>query len=206
MALQATDIKPQSKKITFEEFLQWEGENQHVEWVDGEVVERSPVDNLNNRDCGRLVQWTRVYVEERDLGEIRFEPFVMRCRPGMPGRSPDIVFVAKAHNHRLQDHFLDGPADLAIEVISKGSRRVDSVTKFREYEQGGVKEYWLIDPIRNQADFFTLNEGGAYQAMPVDENGVFHSEVLTGFWFNVNWLWYEKPPTTSELMRFWDLL
>ncbi|MBI2301818.1 MAG: Uma2 family endonuclease [Armatimonadetes bacterium] len=30
-------------KLTFEEFLAWDGENQHVEWVDGEVVEMAPV-------------------------------------------------------------------------------------------------------------------------------------------------------------------
>lgn len=31
------------RKLTYEEFLNWPGENQHVEWVDGEVIEMSPV-------------------------------------------------------------------------------------------------------------------------------------------------------------------
>jgi Uma2 family endonuclease len=30
-------------QVSFEQFLEWPGENQHVEWVNGEVVLMSPV-------------------------------------------------------------------------------------------------------------------------------------------------------------------
>ena len=35
-------------KLSYEEFLQWDGENQHVEWVDGEVVIMSPVSKIHS--------------------------------------------------------------------------------------------------------------------------------------------------------------
>jgi len=40
-----------SRKLTYEEFLDWPGENQHIEWVDGEVIEMSPVFGKARRYC-----------------------------------------------------------------------------------------------------------------------------------------------------------
>ena len=54
---------------------------------------------------------------------------------------------------------MDGPADVVIEIISTGSRSTDRRTKFAEYEQLGVPEYWLIDPLRRQAEFYVYRKG-----------------------------------------------
>ena len=43
------DITPPSDRsrlagpMTYEQFLEWDGENQHVEWVNGEVIPMPPV-------------------------------------------------------------------------------------------------------------------------------------------------------------------
>ena len=206
MSTNATATLPAVGRISYEDFLNWEGENQHVEWVDGEVVEMSPVDNLNNRNCGMVMRWISAFVEHYDLGEVRFEPFNMKTGPGLPGRSPDILFVARQNEDRLKPLHLDGPADLVVEVISAGTRRTDKVTKFREYEQGGVREYWLIDPIRKEAEFFKLDDDGRYAPITIDHNNRFNSVVLPGFWLDVAWLWQAKPPTIMELMRHWRII
>jgi len=43
----------------------------------------------------------------------------------------------------LKHTYPDGPADLAIEIVSEESRLRDRGEKFAEYEVGGVKEYWI---------------------------------------------------------------
>ncbi len=35
-------------RMTYEQFLKWDGENQHVEWVNGEVVEMPPISGPHN--------------------------------------------------------------------------------------------------------------------------------------------------------------
>ncbi|OHU98986.1 hypothetical protein BKN37_19890 [Mycobacterium talmoniae] len=41
---------------------------------------------------------------------------------------------------------LHGPEVLvAIEVISPGSRRTDTVTKRSEYAEAGIEHYWIVD-------------------------------------------------------------
>ena len=56
--------------------------------------------------------------------------------------------------------YLDGPADLAIEIISPESEARDLVDKLNEYEAAKIPEYWVIDWMRRNALFFLLGEDG----------------------------------------------
>ncbi len=93
--------------------------------------------------------------------------------------------------------YLDGPADLAIEIVSEESLLRDRGEKFAEYEIGGVKEYWIIDPELKRADFFVLKKS-RYERRVEDEHGIYRSEVIPGFWIKVEWLW-SLPPVLDVL-------
>lgn len=184
-------------KITFEEFLGWDGEDQHVEWVDGEVAEMSPVSKEHMLLCGWLHGLLEFVVQAKGLGVVAQDPFIMKTGPDLPGRAPDIMFIAAAHLDRLKATYLDGPADLVIEVASMGTRGVDHGDKFYEYEQGGVAEYWLLDPERRRPEFFRLDAEGVYVAVPVGPDGIYQSSALPGFRLRVEWLW--SRPSYSEI-------
>lgn len=193
-------------RLTYEEFLQWDGENQHVEWVDGEVIEMSPVSKDHVFIVRFLVSLFQLFIESReDRGQICFDPFQMKTGPNLPGRAPDLLYVAPENLHRLKPTYLDGPADLVVEVVSPDDPRRDRVEKFREYERGGVREYWLIDPQKREAIFYLLGEEGRYRAQPVEE-GIYHSAVLDGLWIRVEWLWQEPKPPLLDVLREWKLI
>src|SRR5205807_2465318 len=101
------------------------GENQHVEWVDGEVIPMPPVGDTHQDFGGWLLALLRVYVDAGQLGAVRYEPFQMKTGPNLPGRAPDIFFVSKKNLSRLKKNHLQGPADVVIEIISPGSTAVD---------------------------------------------------------------------------------
>ena len=107
--------------------------------------------------------------------------------------------MAFEHCDRLQEAYLDGPADLVIEIVSEESIGRDRGEKFAEYEQAGIPEYWLIDPVRKQAEFYVLR-GGRYRQAAL-ENGVFASEVLTGFRLREAWLWRASLPNVLDVLR-----
>lgn len=191
--------------LSYEEYLDWLDSETHAEWVDGTVMLMSPVERVNNNVCGFLLRIISTWVEAKGLGEVAFEPFQMRTGPDLNGRSPDILFVAQANLNRLKRTWLDGPADVVVEVVSAGSRVVDRGAKFHEYEQGGVREYWLIDPIRNQAEFYEPDESGYYRLMAV-EDGVFRSNVIEGFTMRVDWLWQRPLPSLIDVLAGWGLV
>lgn len=118
----------------------------------------------------------------------------------MPGRAPDVLFVAKRNLSRIKTNHLEGPADVVVEIISPGTRSVDRGDKYDEYERGGVREYWLIDPERKQAEFYRLGRERIYRAADISD-GTFRSTVIKGFWLKVQWLWERPLPEAAFVLR-----
>jgi len=192
--------------VSYENFLQWPGEDAHVEWVNGKVISMSPV-SWEHSDVGAFLHsLIRHYVEARDLGAVVSDPFQMKTGPDLPGRAPDVLFVAKANLKRMRPLFLEGPGDLVVEIVSPGSRAVDRGEKFFEYEQGGVPEYWLIDPQRRQAEFYQRGEDGIYRPVAMDSQGRYSSRALPGLWLQVDWLWQRPLPPLMRVLKEWRLI
>lgn len=189
--------------MTYDQFLQADGDEHHYEWVEGELVMMAPVSDEHDDVAGFLYAVLRTFVESNGLGIVKHEPYQMKTGPDLPGRSPDVVFVARKNLSRRKKMYLEGPADLVVEVISPGTRGVDRGDKFYEYEKGGVKEYWLVDPQRKQAEFYGLGRDGIYKLLPM-EDGIFHSRVIKGLWVKVEWLW--RRPTIASVLKEWKLV
>jgi len=187
--------------MTFEEFLR--SPYERAEWVDGEVFELSPENLEHTGIVGFLYPLLAMFVERHDLGRVLLN-FLMKTGPHLAGRVPDILFVAREHEDRMRRNHLDGPADLAIEVVSPDSVTRDREAKFREYEEGGVREYWLIDPLEGRAHFFALEEG-RYRPLPVGADGAVRSRVLAGLWLKPEWLLVEPRPKLQDVFRAWKL-
>lgn len=120
------------------------------------------------------------------------------------GREPDLLFVKNEHAERLKRTYLDGPADLVVEIVSPESAGRDRGEKFYEYEAAGIPEYWLIDPLHERAEFYQLDAQGCYQFIPPDAENIYCSAILPGLWLKVGWLW--PPPPVLDVLRAWGIL
>jgi Uma2 family endonuclease len=202
----AIKISPPRSKVTYEEFLAWADEDVPAEWVDGEVIIMSPASRKHQEVASFLAALLTFFVEAKQAGVIFIAPFQMRLDTRPSGREPDILFIARARLELLTDTYLNGAADMAVEIISPESRVRDRGDKFYEYEQAGVREYWLIDPVRKQAEFHYLNEERIYQLVPVGDDHIFNSRVLDGLRLNVEWLWQEPLPLLMSVLKEWKLI
>lgn len=116
--------------------------------------------------------------------------------PNIPsGREPDLFFVATPHRDRLKETYLDGPADLVVEIVSPESRLRDRGEKFAEYELGGVREYWIVDPELRRADFYRLDSQGRYRLAEPEPGEVYRAGTIPGFWLRIEGLWQEPLPS-----------
>jgi Uma2 family endonuclease len=191
--------------MSYEEFLEWLDEETHAEWVDGEIVMMAPVADSHSDLSSFLLTLIRVFVDTGRLGRVLAEPYQMKTGPDLPGRSPDILFVRNEHRSSVTKHFLNGPADLVVEIISPDSRHRDRVEKFEEYQQGGVSEYWLLDPNRQKADFYTRGADARFRPIEIAD-GTFRSVVLAGLWLKVDWLWQDPLPPVTDIIKQWGLV
>ncbi len=72
-----------------------------------------------------------MFADAHESGEVIPGPFQMKLPVRPSGREPDVLFLAKDRCHLLRDTYLDGPADLVVEVISKESRGATLSTNAR---------------------------------------------------------------------------
>lgn len=193
-------------KMTYEEFLARAEDGAWAEWVDGEVIVMSPPSDEHQDLRDFLLMLVRFFAESRRAGVARSAPFQMKLGEDQPGREPDLLFVDNDHRDCMRKTHLDGPAQLAVEIISPESRSRDRGDKFYEYERGGVQEYWLIDPIREQAEFYQRDDRGIYQPARIGDDGIFRSGVLEGLWLNVDWLWQRPLPLVLAVLKEWGIV
>ena len=69
---------------------------------------------------------------------------------------PDVIIVCD--RDKIINRCVYGAPDFVIEVISESSTKRDSVIKLNKYMNAGVREYWIIDPIRLKVIVYNFEE------------------------------------------------
>ncbi len=182
-----------TKKMTARQFLKL-GEDPpgvRLELVDGEVaVSASPLPQ-HSRVVVRLTSILDRYIEENDLGMLLADCDTIFGEYDV--RRPDLLFFTKAREHLvISDEAIDGPPDLCIEVLSKGTEPVDRVDKFKQYAAGKVERYWIVDPKTLSIEGFRLR-GKEYQPIGSgSQNDVVRLEPFPDLEIALARLWFPK--------------
>ena len=190
-----------AKPLSYEAFLEWLDEDVRAEWVGGRIELASPASLPHQRAVAFLFNLVRRYASIRSLGEAVVAPFQVKLGQRLSGREPDVLFVATEHLGRMRSTWLEGPPDLAVEVVSPDSISRDWEIKYAEYEASGVREYWVIDPDRRRAAFFVRTAEGTFRTVLSGADGRFASTVLPGLWVDVEWLWCDPLPDEVALVQ-----
>jgi len=186
-------------QYTFDDFCVLVKDGQKADLLDGVIYVASP-DNL---DANRLFLWLAGliddFVEEQDLGEVFGSRVAFRLDE-TSAPEPDIAFVAKDRLTSKRRGFFKGPPDLAIEIVSPESVERDYHEKKAKYEKEGVREYWIVDEMKQHVRLLRLSAKSKYREVAAKQ-GVLHSDVLTGFWLKPSWLWQQPRRRKSAVLR-----
>jgi Uma2 family endonuclease len=189
--------------VSIEEYMEaYAGE--HCEWVEGVVIRVSPTEIRHNLLSLYLYKLLDFYFDLNPIGKI-FGPAVM-VLPEVPNRrrEPDLLVILEPKFANLKPSYLDGAADICIEIVSWESVERDRGAKFVEYEKGGVQEYWIIDPLHHECSFYRLNAEGIYQRQEVDADDYYRTPLLPQLAVHVPTLWQPelpRPSVTFEAVR-----
>jgi Uma2 family endonuclease len=182
-------------RMSFEDFLKtYESvEGVQAEWVAGEV-DLYPLGN-NDRHQTLVALFYNLFLtflRRRGLGTAKLAGYRMFLGPDKSAREPDVLVIFSEHIDRIKETYLDGQADIVVEVVSPESDERDHGAKFLEYEAAGVLEYWLVDPLRKEATVYTLGEDKRYHSGHLNERGQLISLALPGFAIALDLLWQES--------------
>ena len=72
---------------------------------------------------------------------------------------PDLLVVRK---DRIGEKNITQTPAIVIEVLSPGTARIDKMLKFSRYQEGGIEQYWIVDPRVPSIEVYQLTDG-AYQ-------------------------------------------
>lgn len=131
--------------VTFDEWKALPEDNQfRVEVVEGVLIVSPRPLSLHQRAISRLCNRLDEQLPTRfsALAEVEV---VITASPLLTVRIPDVVVVGTELADNNSARYKPSDLSLAVEVLSKGSVRTDKVTKFAEYAEEGVANYWIVD-------------------------------------------------------------
>lgn len=112
----------------------------------------------------QLIRQIGNFVAEHGLSVVLGAPFDV-CLPrglGSPVQ-PDLLFLRREQQPQPGDAQFEGVPDLAVEVLSRSTRRRDRTVKLAAYGEAGIPEVWLVDPQGRTVDVFGREADGRLQ-------------------------------------------
>lgn len=184
--------------VTAEAYMRDYADSYH-EWIDGVVIKMASVSLQHKKLEGYLYELLRAYFALHPVGQVIAAPFVMRLEAVSSRREPDLQVILHSNEGTLTDTYMDGAADICIEIVSPGTVSSDYGDKLREYEAGGVREYWIIDSHRREVRFHRLGANQTYQLiMPIE--GHYTTPLLPKLRVEVAALWSDTLPNVLDVV------
>ena len=133
--------------VTAEQLFKYP-ESKRYDLVRGEPQVREPPGGLHGRLAARLATRLGHHVEQHGLGTVLVEAgYVLRTAPDTV-RGPDVSFISGARMppDQIPERFIPGAPDLAVEVLSPGSRWPEVEEVLADYFASGARVVWVVVP------------------------------------------------------------
>ncbi len=166
-----------AKKLTYDDYVNLPDDGKRYEIIDGELYVNPSPNMKHQRVLGNLFVSLTTFVEKHKLGLVFVAPFDV-VMSDINVVQPDILFISKERMDVLTKANVQGVPDIAIEVLSPGTRRKDQTKKRQAYERHGVQEYWIVDPEDDSIRILRLS-GRKFDYIIVGGN--IRSPLLPGF-------------------------
>ncbi|MEW6609524.1 MAG: Uma2 family endonuclease [bacterium] len=159
MGLPAKKIE---ERWTYGDYLKWPNE-ERWELIDGVAYDMSPSPSRRHQEIvGELYRQISTYLLDKPC-QVYVAPFDIRLPEADEAEEeietvvqPDIVVVCEMK--KLDDRGCLGAPDIIIEILSPYTAKKDLITKYHLYERHQVKQYWIFDPVTEEAMIFKLKE------------------------------------------------
>ena len=154
-------------KFTYGDYLKWD-DNERWELIDGIAYNMTPAPRpIHQLVLGELHYQLKSFLRGKKC-QVFAAPFDV-CLPESDESDelsntvvqPDISVVCD--RNKVNEAGCKGAPDLIVEILSPSTAGKDQKIKLIKYEQSGVREYWIVDPINRTVYVYLLGENGVYE-------------------------------------------
>jgi Uma2 family endonuclease len=156
-------VQPTRTQITAEQYYQLPEYEQYdlIQLINGEVVIGMPPIPQHQR-LVREILYLLTSISRNKGGEALSSPVEVYL-DAHNIYEPDVLYLKPASQCVVEQKRLTGAPDLVVEVLSPGTAKYDRQEKYQAYQQHGVREYWIVDPVYTVVEVWTLDADGVFQ-------------------------------------------
>ncbi len=123
-------------------------EGERAELIDGKIYYMAPPSRTHQQILLSLTRKIADYIDSKNGDcEVNIAPFAVFLNNDNTNYiEPDISIICDSS--KLDDKGCHGAPDWIIEIVSPGNKAMDYFTKLFKYRTAGVREYWIVDPIK----------------------------------------------------------
>ena len=185
------------KRFTYRDYLNLPDDGQRYEIIHGDLVMTPAPVPLHQEVLLKIAKQFSDFLEKNPVGQL----FIAPCDVVLDSVNvvqPDIFFISQKRARIITEKNIQGAPDLIIEIISPTTAYYDLVSKKDVYQQFGVKEYWLVDPIRRSVQVLVLTDGKWVADQEVIGDGSVASRLLPEFCISLSAIFPQLPESTKE--------
>lgn len=136
-------------------------EGERAELIDGELYMMATPTTVHQLLLMELAAEIRNFIKQKK-GPCKVFPAPFAVLPHNDDSTyvePDISVICD--REKLDNKGIHGAPDWVIEIVSPSSKKLDYVIKLAEYQTAGVREYWIVDPLKKIIMVYPLEQDGA---------------------------------------------
>ncbi|MDR3696451.1 Uma2 family endonuclease [Mucilaginibacter sp.] len=185
-----------TKTYTYADYLKWTFD-ERLELIKGKIFKMSPAPgSIHQRLSHRLSLKLGNYLLGKPC-EIFTAPFDVRlARRSINDKQiftvvqPDVCVICDPE--KVDDRGCLGAPDLVVEILSPGNNKKELKNKYEVYEEAGVLEYWIIQPVEKTFFKYTLIEGQYQSSRMLTIGDEVTTGILPGFVLNLDELFADR--------------
>ena len=167
------------KLYTLEEFYA-RGEDLREELIDGFIYDMATPSRRHQGILGKLYQRIANHIDETKKDCVVYPaPFGVKLSKKKDDVvEPDISVICD--KSKLTDRGCEGAPDWIVEIVSPSNPGHDYIVKLNLYLAAGVREYWIVDPEKEQVLVYHL-ESEQSRCTPYTFQDTIPVEICEGF-------------------------
>lgn len=166
-----------TKTYTYSDYLRFRFK-ERVEIIKGYILKMSPAPSSNHQTISQNLNFKIYSFFSNQSCRVFVAPFDVRLAIKSTKKDttvvqPDLCVICD--EKKIDARGCYGSPDLIVEILSPKNSKHDIETKFNLYQEGGVKEYWIVEAEQRIVLVYTLKNEEYIGLKPFGEGEIIKS-------------------------------